>query len=52
MNKVIKINGKILSRYEEILSDQALRFVAEIHEKFNNKRLDLVNKRKKKTKRY
>jgi len=50
MNKVIKINGKILSRYEEILSDQALRFVAEIHEKFNNKRLELVKKRKKRQK--
>jgi len=50
MNKVIKINGKILSRYEEILSDQALQFVAEIHEKFNGKRLELIKERKKRQK--
>ena len=47
MNKSIKINGKILSRYNEIISNEALKFVQEIHEKFNDKRLELLNDRKK-----
>ena len=42
MNKNIKINGKILSRYSEIVSGEALQFVQEIHEQFNNKRLELL----------
>ena len=41
MNKNIKINGKILSRYSEILSDECLQFIKEIHEQFNGKRLEL-----------
>ena len=36
MNNNIKISGKILPRYNEILSEAALEFVQEIHEKFNN----------------
>ena len=36
MTKNIKISGKILSRYNEILSKEALEFIKEIHEKFNN----------------
>ena len=36
MTKSIKINGDILSKYSEIISDNALQFVKEIHEKFNN----------------
>ena len=47
MNKNIKISGKILHRYEEIISEDALKFVQEIHERFNNTRLDLLNERKK-----
>ena len=47
MTKSIKINGNILSRYSEIISNEALEFIKEIHEKFNSKRLELVNKRKK-----
>ncbi len=47
MTKSIKINGNILSRYSEILSDEALDFVKEIHEKFNNSRIELLNERKK-----
>ena len=50
MTKSIKINGDFLSRYGEIISNEALRFVQEIHEKFNSKRLDLLNERKKRQK--
>ena len=50
MNKNIKISGKILSRYDEIVSDEALQFVQEIHEQFNNTRLELLNERKKRQK--
>ena len=42
MNKSIKISGKILSRYSEIISDEALQFVQEIHSQFNNTRLKLL----------
>ena len=47
MNKNIKISGKILPRYNEIISEEALKFVQELHEHFNNARLDLLNERKK-----
>ena len=47
MNKIIKINGQILSRYDEILSEGALQFIQEIHEKFNDKRLELLKEREK-----
>ena len=47
MNKNIKISGKILPRYNEIISDEALDLVQEIHEKFNPRRLELLNERKK-----
>lgn len=50
MNKGIKISGKILSRYGEIISNEALQFVQEIHERFNNTRLELLNERKKRQK--
>ena len=50
MNKNIKISGKILPRYNEIISEEALKFVQEIQEKFNNKRLELLNERKKRQK--
>ena len=50
MNKNIKINGKILSRYDKIVSGEALKFVQEIHEQFNSTRLELLNERKKKQK--
>ena len=46
MSKNIKISGKILARYNEIISDDALQLIQEIHEKFNNKRLELLNERK------
>ena len=45
MNKDIKISGKILSRYKEIISDDALEFIRQIHEKFNRKRLELLDQR-------
>ena len=47
MNKNVKISGKILSRYNEIISDDALQFIQEIHEQFNGTRLELLNERKK-----
>jgi len=50
MNKTIKISGKILARYDEILSNEALTFIQEIHEKFNKVRLELLEKRKKRQK--
>ncbi len=50
MNKNIKINGKILSRYDEIISKEAIEFVQEIHEQFNNKRLELLKIRKQRQK--
>ena len=34
MNKNIKISGKILPRYSEIISEEALKFIEEIHELF------------------
>ena len=45
MNKGIKISGKILPRYNEILSNDALEFIQEIHENFNNERLELLKER-------
>ena len=50
MNKSIKISGEILSRYNEIISDEALKFIQEIHEQFNKIRLDLLEERKKRQK--
>jgi len=50
MDKSIKISGEILSRYNEIISDKALQFVQEIHERFNSRRLELLNERKKRQK--
>ena len=50
MSKNIKISGKILARYDEIISDEALQFIQEIHENFNKTRLQLVNERKKRQK--
>ena len=50
MNKNIKISGKILSRYNEIISNEALQFIQEIHEQFNKRRLELLNERKKRQK--
>ena len=42
--------GKTVSRYGEILSDDALKFIQEIHEEFKYKRLELLDKRKKRQK--
>ena len=47
MSKSIKISGDFLSKYNEIISNEALQFVQEIHEKFNSKRLELLKERKK-----
>ncbi len=45
MTKNIKISGQILSRYEEILTKDALNFISELHIKFNKERIDLLNAR-------
>ena len=50
MTKSIKIDGNFLTKYNEIISSDALQFVQEIHEKFNPKRLELLNERKKRQK--
>ena len=50
MNKSIKINGKILPRYDEIITNKALEFLEEIHKEFNGRRLELLKKRKKRQK--
>jgi len=50
MTKNIKISGNILSRYDEIVSNEAIKFIQEIHERFNGKRLELLNERKKRQK--
>ena len=50
MDNSIKVNGKILSRYNEILTDEALQFIQEIHEQFDNVRIQLLNERKKRQK--
>tara|TARA_B100000700_G_C15059254_1_gene864635 strand:+ start:374 stop:1963 length:1590 start_codon:yes stop_codon:yes gene_type:complete len=50
MSKDIKISGKILSRYDEIISEEGLKFVQEINNEFNKKRLELLNERKKRQK--
>ena len=47
MNKSIKINGKILSRYDEILSNEAIQFIQSIHDQFDAKRLELLKEREK-----
>ena len=47
MTKNIKISGDFLTKYNEIISNEALQFVQEIHEKFNSKRLELLKERKK-----
>ena len=41
MSKSIKINGDFLTKYNEIISNEALQFVQEIHEEFNPRRLEL-----------
>ena len=46
MNKNIKISGKILPRYDEIVSPEALQFIRDIHNQFNKSRLGLLEKRK------
>ena len=50
MTKNIKINGDFLSRYGEIISNEALQFIQEIHQKFNFERLELLDERKKRQK--
>ena len=50
MTKNIKISGKILARYGEILTDEALELIQEVHKKFNDGRLKLLNERGKRQK--
>ena len=41
----ITINAKVSEAYKEILTDDALEFVAALQEKFNARRLDLLKQR-------
>ncbi len=41
----IEIRGKMLSGYETILTDDAMRFVADLHRRFNERRLFLLQRR-------
>ena len=41
----ITINKNINNHYPEILTDGALDFLIELHEKFNTKRIQLLNNR-------
>ena len=42
----IEIRGQMGPGYEEVLSDEALGFIANLHRKFNNTRLKLLEERK------
>jgi malate synthase len=41
----IDFSGEIRKPYEDILTDEALNFLSKLYEKFNDKRLDLLNRR-------
>lgn len=43
--KGIKINAPLQPHYEEILSNEALEFLAKLHQRFNPRRLELLQKR-------
>ena len=45
--RTIKILGETPPNFKEILTDEALDFVAQIQEQFGNRRVDLLNQRKK-----
>ncbi|RPI69977.1 MAG: malate synthase A, partial [Ignavibacteriales bacterium] len=46
----IEIKGKITPEAEEILTPEALQFISKLHNAFNSKRLELLEKREKKQK--
>jgi len=41
----IKINASRTASYNEILTEQALAFITDLHQNFNNRRLELLSKR-------
>lgn len=41
----IKITGPMMSQFDAILTEDALRFVADLHRRFNDRRIDLLEKR-------
>jgi len=41
----VEIIGEMKPQYQEILTDEALEFLAQLHRKFNATRLELLNKR-------
>jgi malate synthase len=41
----ITFSGEIKNYYKDILTDEALNFLTSLHEKFNDRRLDLLNQR-------
>ena len=46
----ISFSRDVYNHYPEILTDEALNFLTELHEKFNAKRLQLLNRRLKQQK--
>ncbi len=41
----VKVSGKVSKEYSEILTDDALKFILELHQQFNPVRVSLLNKR-------
>ncbi len=42
----LQFSKDVTQYYPEVLSDEAMEFLIALHEKFNSKRLDLLEKRK------
>jgi len=47
MKNEIQINGKLTDSYNEILTEDALKFIAELQKNFNSKRKELLKNREK-----
>lgn len=47
LTKDLEIHGKLTQEYKEILTDDALQFVAALQEKFNSRRKELLTNREK-----
>jgi len=41
----IDFSSEVKNRYEDLLTDEALNFLAKLHENFNNKRINLLKRR-------
>jgi malate synthase len=51
-NSVIRVNGALLPRFDEILTTEALLFVADLHKRFDAKRKELLAVRAARQKRF